>query len=223
MYRAKKIIIADDHPLFRDALHQSIQQSFGETQVFDADSFSSLQRVIRAHDDADLILLDLHMPGAVGFSALNFLGLQCPQIPVTMISASEDVETVARAMEFGAAGFIPKSSPIAVIVEAIERVLAGDEWLPKGMAEQMSDLQREHTDFAQRLAALTPKQFRILMMLTDGRLNKQIADEVCVSEATIKAHLTEIFKKLGVNNRTQAATLAATHLEVEPTDIAGSA
>ncbi len=220
MYVANKIIIADDHPLFRDALHHAIQQSFGDIKVIDADSFSSLQRVIRHHDDGDLIMLDLHMPGAVGFSALSYLGLQCPQIPVTMISASEDVETIARAMEFGAAGFIPKSSQISRIVEAIEQVLAGEVWLPKGMAEQISDVARDSSDFIDRLATLTPKQFRILMMLTDGRLNKQIADEVCVSEATIKAHLTEIFKKLGVSNRTQAAAVAATYLEVESSDTA---
>lgn len=218
MYLAKKIIIADDHPLFRDALHQAVQQAFGEINVFDADSFSSLQRVIRHHDDCDVILLDLHMPGAVGFSALNYLGLQCPQIPVVMISASEEPETIARAMEFGAAGFIPKSSQISLIVEAIQQVLSGNQWLPEGMAEQIANLGREGQDFADRLASLTPKQFRILMMLTEGRLNKQIADEVCVSEATIKAHLTEIFKKLGVSNRTQAATIAATHLEVEQQD-----
>ncbi len=218
MYVANKIIIADDHPLFRDALHQAIKQSFGDLDVIDADSFSSLQRVIRHHDDSDLILLDLHMPGAVGFSALSYLGLQCPQIPVTMISASEDLDTIARAMEFGAAGFIPKSSQISLIVEAIEQVLAGEVWLPKGMAERINSAERQETDFIDRVATLTPKQFRILMMLTDGRLNKQIADEVCVSEATIKAHLTEIFKKLGVSNRTQAAAIAATHLEVDTPD-----
>lgn len=218
MYVAKKIIIADDHPLFRDALHQSVRQAFGEIDVIDADSFTSLQRVIRSHDDSDLILLDLHMPGAVGFSALNYLGLQCPQIPVVMISASEDPETIARAMDFGAAGFIPKSSQIALIAEAINEVLGGNVWLPEGMEQQIRNIDRDNQDFADRLAALTPKQFRILMMLTEGRLNKQIADEACVSEATIKAHLTEIFKKLGVSNRTQAAALAATHLEVEPTD-----
>lgn len=218
MYLAKKIIIADDHPLFRDALHQAVQQAFGEISVFDADSFSSLQRAIRHHDDCDVILLDLHMPGAVGFSALNYLGLQCPQIPVVMISASEDPETIGRAMEFGAAGFIPKSSQISLIVEAIQGVLSGNQWLPEGMADQIANLDRDNQDFADRIASLTPKQFRILMMLTEGRLNKQIADEVCVSEATIKAHLTEIFKKLGVSNRTQAATIAATHLEVESQD-----
>jgi DNA-binding NarL/FixJ family response regulator len=218
MYAVKKIIIADDHPLFREALHQAIKQVFKDLEVIDVDSFSTLQRGIRNHDDAELILLDLHMPGAVGFSALQYLGLECPEIPVLMISASETPEIVARAMNFGAAGFVPKSSQISVISEAMQKVLSGEIWLPDGMQDRINNLGDEVSDFTTKMATLTPKQFRILMMLTGGQLNKQIADSICVSEATVKAHLTEIYKKLGVNNRTQAATIAAKHLEVEEAD-----
>lgn len=218
MYAVKKIIIADDHPLFREALHQAVRTGFEDVEVIDVDTFSTLQRAIRYHDDAELILLDLHMPGAVGFSALQYLGLECPEIPVLMISASEQPETVARALNFGAAGFVPKSSQISVISEAIQKVLCGEIWLPDGMQDRIDTLDDEENDFTSRMGTLTPKQFRILMMLTGGQLNKQIADSICVSEATVKAHLTEIYKKLGVNNRTQAATIAAKFLEVEETD-----
>ena len=200
MFRAKKIIIADDHPLFRDALHQAVEQSLGDIMVVDADSFSSLQRVIRHHDDSDLILLDLHMPGSAGFSALNYLGLQCPHIPVTVVSASEDMSTIARAIDYGAAGFIPKSTQLTVIVEAIKDILAGNVWLPEGVQEKIRNIDLEAGDFNLKISNLTPKQFRVLMMLIEGGLNKQIADELNVSEATVKAHLTEIFKKLGVSN-----------------------
>lgn len=218
MFVAKKFIIADDHPLFRAALRDAIRQEFDGIELVAADSFAALQRVVRNHDDSDLTLLDLHMPGAVGFSALHYLGLQYPHIPVAMISASEGPEVMARAMEFGAAGFIPKSAEVAMIAGAIKKILAGERWLPDGMQEQISRLDRGDTDFNERVASLTPKQFRILMMLTEGNLNKQMADEICVSEATIKAHLTEVYKKLGVHNRTQAATIAAKHLQVEPPD-----
>ncbi|MGI9286748.1 MAG: response regulator transcription factor [Pseudomonadales bacterium] len=223
MFVVKKIIVADDHPLFRDALQGAIRQAFEGIEIVAADSFATLQRVVRSHDDCDLTLLDLHMPGAVGFSALHYLGLQYPQIPVAMISASEEPEVMARAMEFGAAGFIPKSAEVAMIANAIKEIIAGERWLPDGMLERINRLDRGNTDFNKRVATLTPKQFRILMMLTDGNLNKQMADEICVSEATIKAHLTEVYKKLGVNNRTQAATIAAKHLQVEPPDPIGLA
>lgn len=220
MFVVKKIIIADDHPLFREALQHSIEPAFEDIKIVNADAFVTLQRVVRNHDDSDLIMLDLHMPGAVGFSALHYLGLQYPQIPVAMISASEGPEVVARAMEFGAAGFIPKSAEISTIISAIKQIIAGERWLPNGMQEQINRLDRFGADFGTRVSTLTPKQFRILMMLTEGNLNKQMADGIGVSEATIKAHLTEVYKKLGVSNRTQAATIAAKHLQVEPIGLA---
>ena len=218
MFVARKFIIADDHPLFRDALEAALRRAFQGIELVTADSFTALQRAARSHDDSDLALLDLHMPGAVGFSALHYLGLEYPHIPVAMISASEGPEVMARAMQFGAAGFIPKSAEVAVIADAINSIIAGERWLPDGMQAQINRLDHHDTDFNGRIATLTPKQFRILMMLSEGNLNKQMADEICVSEATIKAHLTEAYKKLGVQNRTQAATIAAKHLQVDPPD-----
>ena len=220
MFVAKKFIIADDHPLFRDALEAILRRAFQGIELVSTDCFAALQRAVNNDDDSDLILLDLHMPGAVGFSALHYLGLQCPQIPVAMISASETPDVMAKAIQFGAAGFIPKSAEVAVIADAINKIVAGERWLPAGVQTRSKRLERSETDFNERIAALTPKQFRILMMLSEGNLNKQMADEICVSEATIKAHLTEVYKKLGVHNRTQAATIAARHLQVEPVDLA---
>lgn len=215
MFTANKIIIADDHPLFRDALKQGVAEALGNPEIICCGSFAELQRAIIHHDDCDLILLDLHMPGAVGFSTLHFLGLRCPDIPVAMVSANEEPEIIARAVDHGASGFIPKSSDISVIVAAIEEILKGEVWLPRDVQAQIEEVQQRSSEIADKLSTLTPSQFRVLMMLVDGRKNKEIADEVCVTEATIKAHLTEIFRKLDVTNRTQAAMVAKTHLEVE--------
>ena len=215
MFTANKLIIADDHPLFREALKQGVSGALGNPEIVSCGSFSELQRAIPHHDDCDLILLDLHMPGAVGFSTLHFLGLRCPDIPVAMVSANEEPDIIARAVEHGASGFIPKSADISVIVSAIQEILNGNVWLPRDVQAQIEEVQKRNAEFADRLASLTPSQFRVLMMLVDGRKNKEIADEVCVTEATIKAHLTEIFRKLDVSNRTQAALAARNHLEVE--------
>ncbi len=215
MFTANKIIIADDHPLFRDALKQGLTNALGELEIISCGSFLELQRSVDRNDDCDLILLDLHMPGTVGFSALHFLGLRCPDIPVAMISANEEPDIIARAVDHGASAFIPKSSDIQTIAEAVQHILNGNVWLPQNVQQQLEEVQSRSEELSEKLDSLTPRQFRVLMMLVDGRKNKEIADEVCVTEATIKAHLTEIFKKLDVNNRTQAAMLAATYLEVD--------
>lgn len=214
MFTANKIIIADDHPLFRDALSQGVSNALENPTILSCGTFNELQRTIHYHDDCDLILLDLLMPGAVGFSALHFLGIKCPDIPIAMISANEEPDIIARAVEYGASGFIPKSADISVIVEAIQHILNGNVWLPRDVQQEIQAIQRDSHSFTEKLNLLTPSQFRVLMMLADGKKNKEIANEVCVTEATIKAHLTEIFKKLDVSNRTQAAMLAASHLEV---------
>ncbi len=221
MISAKKIIIADDHPLFRDALKQAVQSGFGHIEIIACGSFATLQRAIETHDDSDLILLDLQMPGAVGFSALRYLGLRCPHIPIAIVSAHEDVTVVMKAIEHGASGFIAKSSPLAELVTAVQDILQGDVVLPEGIDLSYNAEEATATSFSQQIEALTPKQFRVLMMLIDGRINREIADELCVAEATVKAHLTEIFKKLGVSNRTQAATQASSYLELETSSLTG--
>ncbi len=214
MLETARIIVADDHPLFRTALKESVSQIFQSVQFIDADSFDSLRVAAEANSDADMVLLDLDMPGAHGLSALVFLSGQHPGLPVVVVSASSDPATMRRAVDYGASGFIPKSTSTSQIRAAIEAVFGGDVWLP---AEALDDSVRrdaDDIDFAARVASLTPQQFRVLMMLTEGLLNKQIAGELDVSEATVKAHVSAIFRKLGVRSRTQAA-VAARRLEIE--------
>lgn len=214
MPSADKIIIADDHPLFRAALRQAVSQAIEGVQLIEASTLEEVQHAAAEHTDTDLLLLDLNMPGTHGFSGLVFMRGQHPGLPVVVISASEEDTVIRRAIDYGASGFIPKSAPVAIISEAIRAVLNGDVWLPVGVADQLENISTEDADFAARLGTLTPQQFRVLTMLTVGLLNKQIAYELSVSEATIKAHVTAILRKLGVHNRTQAV-IAASRLEVE--------
>ncbi|WP_151671540.1 response regulator [Nitrincola schmidtii] len=215
MQLAQKVIIADDHPLFRAALKQAVMQAVPGVKIVEADSLTAVQGAAEQHADADLILLDIHMPGAQGFSGLVFLRGQHPSIPVIVVSGSEEIHVMKRAMDYGASGFIPKSSPLETIADAISHVLQGEEWLPEDISDSMDELPEEDYNFAAAIASLTPQQFRVLTMLTEGLLNKQIAYELNVSEATIKAHVTAILRKLGVHSRTQAV-IAAQRLGVEP-------
>ncbi|GAB0153065.1 MULTISPECIES: response regulator transcription factor [Marinobacterium] len=215
MQLAQKIIIADDHPLFRAALRQAVTQAVPGVEIVEADSLAAVQEKVEQHGDADLVLLDIHMPGTHGFSGLVFLRGQHPGVPVVVVSGSEQPHVMKRAIDYGASGFIPKSAPLEIISEAITAVLEGEEWLPQELTENMGDVSEEDQQFAAALASLTPQQFRVLTMLTEGLLNKQIAYELSVSEATIKAHVTAILRKLGVHSRTQAV-IAAQRLGVEP-------
>lgn len=212
---AQKFIVADDHPLFRAALTQALRQVASQAEIVEADSMEATNEVVARHPDADLILLDLHMPGAHGFSGLIQLRGQTPDIPVAVVSSSEEPYVVRRAIDYGASGFIPKSASLDVIAEAIGEILEGEVWLPTDIAEAMGESSEDESRFAEAIASLTPQQFRVLNMLTEGLLNKQIAYELNVSEATIKAHVTAILRKLGVHSRTQAV-IAAQRLEVEP-------
>ncbi|GAA3930428.1 response regulator transcription factor [Litoribacillus peritrichatus] len=213
-----RIIIADDHPLFRAAIKQilssQLESSVLENVAIDeSDSVSGLQTKLEENADADLILLDLHMPGAQGFSALVFLRSHFPDIPVVVISAQEDPVVIDRAIQFGASGFIPKSSEPATIKQAIEAVLNGDIWSPRAVTN-IGERSLHENEMAKKLALLTPQQFKVLVMMNEGLLNKQIAYDLEVSEATIKAHATAIFQKLGVRNRTQAV-IALHELDIE--------
>jgi len=214
MQLAQKIIIADDHPLFRAALKQAVSQAVAGVEVIETDSLAALQETIVAHADADLVLLDLHMPGTSGFTGLAYLRGQKPGVPVVVVSGSEQPQVMLRAIEYGASGFIPKSAPLDVISGAIRSVLEGEIWLPQEIADGDASLSSEDVVFAEKLGSLTPQQFRVLMMLTEGLLNKQIAYELNVSEATIKAHVTAILRKLGVHSRTQAV-IEASRMGVE--------
>lgn len=204
---AYEIIIADDHPLFRSALQQALTLGLSDNvHLVEAASIAELETLLEQGAEWDLVLLDLNMPGAYGFSGLVLLRGQYPQLPVVMISAQEDASVVARAREFGASGFIPKSSSLEAIQKAVRAVLDGDVWWPSNI-EDASHVSAEAKAASAGLASLTPQQFRVLTMVCDGLLNKQIAYELSVSEATIKAHVTAIFRKLGVRTRTQAALL----------------
>lgn len=213
----EKIIIADDHPLFRAALKQAVTQAVEKGEVLEADTIGGLQQLIEDHPEADLVLLDLNMPGAHGFSGLVFMRGQYPGLPVVVVSGSEDLQVMRRSIDYGASGFIPKSAPLPEIVNAIQSVLNGDVWLPPGVAEKLERMQGDASDFSERLATLTPQQFRVLGMLAEGMLNKQIAYDLDVSEATVKAHITAVFRKLGVRNRTQAV-IAIQQMELDPAD-----
>jgi DNA-binding NarL/FixJ family response regulator len=209
------LIIADDHPLFRTALKQTLNSLFPHNNIQEAQDITSLQHCVEQNTQADLVLLDLHMPGAHGFSGLIHLTAHYPQIPVIVVSAHETPEIIQRAMDHGAAGFLPKSSPTENIAEAIQKVLEGQLWLPPGIDLQKTQSNQEELKTANILSTLTPQQFRVATLLAQGLLNKQIAYELNVKEATIKAHITEIFKKLGVHSRTQAV-LAIGQLDVQP-------
>jgi DNA-binding NarL/FixJ family response regulator len=207
------IIVADDHPLFRTAIKQALASQGGETRFLEACSFDSLQSLVEAHHEVDLVLLDLHMPGVSGFAGLVYLCKNYPSVPVVIISANEDPLVIQRALEHGAAGFVPKSSSMETITEAIAAVLMGEIWSPPQSRSDRANRYTSELELAERMGQLTPQQFKVLMMMSRGLLNKQIGYELDVSEATVKAHVTAIMSKLGVNNRTQAV-LAAQRLSV---------
>lgn len=201
------IVIADDHPLFRDALRQAVA-SIMPAQIDEAGTFEELTALLEQEADVDLILLDLSMPGISGFSGLIYLRAQYSAIPVVVVSASDDVATIRRSMDFGASGFIPKRLGVDALRTAILKVIEGDIWIPPDV-DLSAAADPEMTRLRDRLVTLTPQQVRVLMMLSEGLLNKQIAYELGVSEATIKAHVSAILQKLGVESRTQAVIAAA--------------
>ena len=200
-------MIADDHPLFRGALREAVHGVFDRADVTEAGTFEEVSEFLeRGGRDVDLILLDLSMPGARGFSGLMYLRAQYPSLPVVVVSANDDPAVIRRCMEFGASGFIPKTLGIEALRAAVARVLQGEVWTPPDV-----DLTRQseaESAAIARLATLTPQQVRVLMMLSGGLLNKQIAYELGVSEATVKAHVSAILQKLGVESRTQAVIAA---------------
>ncbi len=208
------VLVADDHPLFREALRNAIARALPTATIHEAESVDALYALIERESDADLLLLDLTMPGAHGFSALVHLRAHYPQLPVMVVSAREEPAVMRRALDHGAVGFLPKSADAGTLGEAIDAVLAGDRWAPASALKAPAAGAEEH-DAAQRVRDLTPQQFRVLQMLGDGLLNKQIAYELGVSEATIKAHMTAILRKLGASNRTQAVLIAG-KLAIDP-------
>ena len=197
-----RIVVADDHPLFREALVSAVRKARPEAGVVECSSFAEADSALNS-EPVDLLLLDLKLSDVEGMTGLNLVRANHPTVPVVVVSASEEPHTVRRALAVGASGFIPKSAPLDTMVEAISQVLDGETWAP-----DVGEAEGEEADLQSRIASLTPSQLRILEGLKAGRLNKQIAYDLGVTEATIKAHLTSVFRKLGVQNRTQAVILS---------------
>lgn len=200
-----KIIIADDHPLCRGALHQTVKNLYPTAQISEASTLEHLIEQISFGPNIDLILLDLSMPGVRGFSGLLYLRSQHPNIPVAICSATEDSTTIRRALDFGASGFIPKSARLDTMAMAVHAIMGGEVWIPDDVDLDVIDKDEE---MIKRMSSLTPQQMRVLMMVSEGLLNKQIAYRLSVSEATIKAHVSAILQKLNVESRTQAVIIA---------------
>lgn len=201
-----KIIIVDDHPLFREALKLALATS--ELSISEAGSLEEAAQRLTADGEFDLVLLDLTMPGVQGLSGLAYLRAQFPEVPVSIVSGREEPAIMRRALALGASGYIPKSTPGDTIRKAVSSILEGNVWAPEISATPTAQ-EREIDDLSKRLATLTPQQVRVLMMLRAGLLNKQIAYELDVSEATVKAHVSAILQKLNVDSRTQAVIAAS--------------
>ncbi len=197
-----RIVVADDHPLFREALVSAVRKARPDASVVECSSFAEAEAALNA-GTVDLMLLDLKLSDVEGMTGLNLVRANHPAVPVVVVSASEEPHTVRHALAVGASGFIPKSASLETMIEAIGQIMEGETWAP-----DVGEAEGEEADLQSRIASLTPSQLRILEGLKAGRLNKQIAYDLGVTEATIKAHLTSVFRKLGVQNRTQAVILS---------------
>ena len=213
-----KVIIADDHPLFRTALKQAIIECIDDAGTLEADNFGELLIAIEATPSLEIVFLDLHMPGNDGFTGLTQLQNHYPDLVVIMVSSDDNDETMQKAINFGAAAFIPKSANLTTIASAIDTVLTGDIWLPE-LIEKNEGQQTAlaHQKLAKQLGQLTPQQYVVLTQIADGQLNKQIAYDLNIKETTVKKHVSAILEKLEVNNRTLAG-LAYQQLMLAPTE-----
>lgn len=197
----ERVLLSDDHPLFREALRATINRIRPDLEIDEADSLAATKEKLNGSAFA-LVLLDLKLSDCEGFLGLLTLRNEYPKIPVAIVSATEGSHAVSNAIAYGASGYIPKSARPAELAEALEAIFAGDVWTPKGVVGI------EPSREASLVASLSPAQARILAGVMRGRLNKQIAFELGVTEATVRAHMTAIFRKLGVVSRTQAVILA---------------
>jgi DNA-binding NarL/FixJ family response regulator len=218
------LLIADDHPLFRAALAQAVRGLDASMLLLEADSLDTARAQLAAHPEVDLLLLDLHMPGSQGLMGLAALRGEFPGVPVLMVSAQDDAEVIRRALAYGAAGYVPKSLDLAGIRLALDAVLAGETYLPPALKARVDahPARQEDREIAGRLARLTPQQIRVLQLLALGRLNKQIADSLGIQERTVKAHVSAIFERLGVRNRTQAGVLLSSLELSDPVKLAAA-
>jgi DNA-binding NarL/FixJ family response regulator len=206
-------VVADDHPMVRDALAAALKGAFPDAKIAFAGTLGETQAAIEAAPETDLVILDLDMPGMLGLSGLAALRAQHPSLPIAIVSATTNSAAMRQAIEMGAAGFIPKLAAADRFLDAVRIILAGAVALPDEAKDEA--LESRDRDLAQRAAQLTPQQHRVLSLLAEGMPNKLIAYEMQISEPTVKAHVTEILRKLGVTSRTQAVILAQ-RLSLEP-------
>ena len=207
-----RILVADDHPLYRQALIQAVRGVIDDAVIDEADDLEAARLSLSTNGDTDLVLLDLHMPGSHGLMGLASLRAEHPGVAVVMISAHEDPVTIRRALAYGAAGYMTKRADLAELQNGIRAVLACEQWLPPTLRDAVSNTKIHSGDAANAtlLASLSPQQFKVLVHVANGRLNKQIADDLGIQERTVKAHMSAIFEKLGVRNRTQAGVFLRT-------------
>ncbi|MEM7290567.1 MAG: response regulator transcription factor [Pseudomonadota bacterium] len=201
-------IIADDHPLFRDAMQQALEGYDPECSLHTVGDLNGLRGLLREIGSADLVMLDLAMPGTNDFSGLVSIRAEFPDTPVVVVSASEDPGTIRKCIDLGASGFIPKSSGTSFIYDGMTAIQEGGIWVPESVDLDADEASGDDTsELIAKLQSLTPQQTRVLAMLGEGLLNKQIAYELGVSEATVKAHVSAVLLKLGVDSRTQAVII----------------
>tara|TARA_R110001606_G_scaffold77241_1_gene178461 strand:+ start:630 stop:1277 length:648 start_codon:yes stop_codon:yes gene_type:complete len=203
------LVIADDHPLFRSALCGALRSEIEGIVIVESHDLDSTLQCLENVSDLDLLLLDLNMPGSGELYGLIRIRKDFPDVPVAVISGSEDSAMVAKVIDAGALGFIPKTSEPATYVQAIHAILAGDIWLPDALRQEVANQPKPDLSMQHKVTELTPQQYKVLCYLHEGLLNKQIAYELSISEATVKAHITAIFRKLEINNRTQAVLVAS--------------
>lgn len=201
------IIIADDHPLFRQALRETITPIFRDARICELESLEETRAELERRN-VELLLLDLRMPDSDGLAGLMMIKGLYPALPVIIVSASEEAETVRAAIQAGAAGYIYKSYSLKQIHDAVEQVKLGGMHIPEGIDDGVTELEHEELDAIARISSLTPSQLRVFVALSRGYMNKQIAADMDISEATVKAHVTSVYKKLGVRSRTQAVMVS---------------
>jgi DNA-binding NarL/FixJ family response regulator len=206
-------IVADDHPMVREALSLALRTAFTGARVTQVGSFEEASAAIAAQPETDLVILDLDMPGMQGLAGVAALRNLYPAAPLVIVSATRNPAAMRQAVEMGAAGFIPKSAPMEEIVGSVRAVLAGEVVLPAGAGDGV--LPSQDVDLAARAASLTPQQHRVFALMSEGKPNKIIAYDMQIGEATVKAHVTEILRKMGVHSRSQAIVLAQ-RLALEP-------
>jgi DNA-binding NarL/FixJ family response regulator len=199
-----KILVADDHPLFRDAIVNIISIKFPGSTTYETEDVDSTLAFIIDHDDIDLILLDLNMPGMSNLNGLLDIRNQCPEIPVVIVSAEQEKQKILQTLSYGAIGFISKSSSKDTICEAIESVFQGNVYLPSDiMRSQVNavEAKKEFQVASEKISLLTRRELIVLKHLTQGEANKQIGFNLHISETTVKSHVSSILKKLGASNR----------------------